>query len=381
MIGPTLRVGVVGLGYWGPNLVRNFHDVPNVDVAWICDLREERLEQLGRRYPAVRRTTDFGDLLSDDGLDAIAIASPVGTHYALAAAALRSGKHVFVEKPLAASAAEGSALVRMAEAHGLILMPGHTFLYSPPVNLIRELIVSGALGDLYFISMSRVNLGLHQPDVSVVWDLAPHDFSILRYWLGEMPTRVTAMSRCCVLPDMPDVAFINLEFPSRTIAHVELSWLAPSKLRRTTIVGTEKMVVYDDTSNEPVRVYDSGVDMPDPLSFGEYKLSYRTGDVISRHLPPAEPLYLELEDFCTAIRTGTEPRSNGEIGLAVVRMIEAVDDALLQNGVPSESALDRHAIRDAYASRDTVATNGAHDRRVGAGSNVERVPAPAAPTA
>jgi len=340
MMLPKLRVGVVGLGYWGPNLVRNFHDLPDVEVAWICDFREDRLAHLGRRYPAVRRTTEFGDLLSDDKLDAIAIATPVGTHYPLATAAIRSGKHVLVEKPLAASSAEGSALVALAEAQGLTLMPGHTFLYSPPVNLIRDLIGSGVLGDLYFISMSRVNLGLHQPDVSVVWDLAPHDFSILRYWLGETPTRVSAMSRCCIIPGMPDVAFINLEFPSSTIAHVELSWLAPSKLRRTTIVGTEKMVVYDDTSTEPVRVFDSGVELPDPESFGEYKLSYRTGDVVSRHLPPAEPLHLELEDFCSAIRYGTEPRSSAEIGLEVIRMIEAVDDALVESGSRIEAVGD-----------------------------------------
>jgi predicted dehydrogenase len=203
--------------------------------------------------------------------------------------------------------------------------------------------VSGVLGDLYFISMSRVNLGLHQSDVSVVWDLAPHDFSILRYWLGETPTHVSAMSRCCIIPGMPDVAFINLEFPSSTIAHVELSWLAPSKLRRTTIVGTEKMVVYDDTSNEPVRVFDSGVELPDPGSFGEYKLSYRTGDIISPNLPPAEPLYLELEDFCAAIRHGTEPRSSGDLGLEVVKMIEAVDNSLLQNDMQIEAVVDPQA--------------------------------------
>ena len=169
---------------------------------------------------------------------------------------------MFVEKPLAASLEEALRLVELADERGLVLMPGHTFLYSPPVNKIRELIAVGELGEIYFISTSRVNLGLHQPDVSVVWDLGPHDFSILRYWLDETPTHVSALSRGCIIPDTPDVAFINLEFPSGTIAHVELSWLAPSKLRRTTIVGSRKMVVYDDTSDEPVRVFDSGVDLP-----------------------------------------------------------------------------------------------------------------------
>jgi predicted dehydrogenase len=376
------RVGVVGLGYWGPNLVRNFHDVPDVEVAWICDRSEDRLEHLGRRYPAVRRTTDFGDLLSDEGLDAIAIATPVRTHFRLASLALESGKHVLVEKPLAASSAEGLQLVELANARGLTLMPGHTFLYSPPVNLIRDLIESGVLGDLYFISMSRVNLGLHQQDVSVVWDLAPHDFSILRYWLGETPTHISAMSRSCIIPGTPDVAFINLGFPSNTIAHVELSWLAPSKLRRTTIVGTEKMVVYDDTSNEPVRVFDAGVELPDPLSFGEYKLSYRTGDVISRHLPPAEPLFLELEDFCAAIREGTEPRSSGEIGVEVVRMIEAVDEALQQGSTPTRAMVDPEPVQllnGSSGSSSTAGAGGNRDQGVTAGSNVEFVPTPSAP--
>jgi predicted dehydrogenase len=194
--------------------------------------------------------------------------------------------------------------------------------------MIRELLTSGELGDIYFISTSRVNLGLHQSDVSVAWDLGPHDFSILRYWLDETPTHVSALSRGCVMPSTPDVAFINLEFASGTIAHVELSWLAPSKLRRTTIVGSRKMVVYDDTSNEPVRVFDSGVMIPNPETFGEYKLSYRTGDILSPHVGAAEPLHVELSDFAAAIRDGGVPRSSSALGLEVVRIIEAVDDSL-----------------------------------------------------
>ena len=201
----------------------------------------------------VSRTTDYAELLEDPTVDAIAIATTVGTHHALAKRALAAGKHVFVEKPLAGSTEEAVELAELAAELGLVLMPGHTFLYSPPVNKIRELIQAGELGDIYSISTSRVNLGLHQPDVSVVWDLGPHDFSILRYWLDESPTQVMAMSRGCILPDIPDVAFVTLEFPSGTIANVELSWLAPSKLRRTTIIGSRKMVVYDDTSSEPVR--------------------------------------------------------------------------------------------------------------------------------
>jgi predicted dehydrogenase len=215
-------------------------------------------------------------------------------------------------------------------------MPGHTFLYSPPVVAIKELIDAGVLGDLYFISSSRVNLGLHQPDISVAWDLGPHDFSILRYWLEQTPRYVTAASRSCVIPSLPDVAFITLQFESGTMSHIELSWLAPSKLRRTTIVGAKKMLVYDDTSNEPVRVFDSGVLFRPPESFGEYTLTYRSGDIVSPHVPVAEPLLLEMGDFCDAIRLARVPRSSPEIGLDVVRMIEAVDHSLANNGARVE---------------------------------------------
>jgi predicted dehydrogenase len=211
-------------------------------------------------------------------------------------------------------------------------MPGHTFLYSPPVNMVRDLIRSGALGDVYFVSTSRVNLGLHQKDVSVAWDLGPHDFSILRYWLDETPAYVSALARGCVIESTPDVAFINLEFASGPVAHVELAWLAPTKLRRTTICGSKKMVVYDDTSNEPVRIFDSGVAVPNPETFGEYKLTYRTGDIVSPRVAAAEPLQVELTDFCDAIRTGGTPRSSAALGLEVVRMVEAVDASLLSGG-------------------------------------------------
>jgi predicted dehydrogenase len=332
MRGGCVSVAVVGLGYWGPNLVRNLHEVEDVHVAWICDARRDRLDKIGRRYPAVATTTSYDDLLEDEELDAVVIATPVSTHYELGAAALRAHKSVFVEKPLAASSDEARRLIALAHTNGLIVMPGHTFLYSPPVNMIRDLIHAGDLGEIYFISTSRVNLGLHQPDVSVAWDLGPHDFSILRYWLEETPSHATAMSRGCILPGIPDVAFINLEFASGAIAHVELAWLAPSKLRRTTIVGSRKMVVYDDTATEPVRIFDSGVMLPDPTTFGEYKLAYRTGEIVSPPVAVAEPLYLELEDFVQAIRSRSTPRSSDELGLEVVRMIEAVDESLAAAG-------------------------------------------------
>ena len=327
-----LRFGVIGLGYWGPNLVRNLHEAEDAEVVWICDRRADALQKISQRYPATRCTERLEDLLEDRTLDAVVIATPVSTHFPIAAAALRHGKHVFVEKPLAASSHEAEALIALADHEQLMLMPGHTFIYSPPVNMIRSLIQAGDLGEVYFISTSRVNLGLHQPDVSVAWDLGPHDFSILRYWLDETPTYVAAASRGCVMPNTPDVAFINLEFASGVIAHVELAWLAPSKLRRTTVVGSQKMVVYDDTSNESVRIFDSGVTLPDPASFGEYRLSYRTGSIVSPRVEPVEPLLVELGDFCAAIRTGRPPRSNAELGLEVVRMIEAVDRSLAANG-------------------------------------------------
>jgi predicted dehydrogenase len=319
-----VRVGVVGLGYWGPNLVRVLNEAATAEPAWMCDLRPGALEALGRRFPSIRQTQDLDEMLEDDSVDAVAVVTPVSTHHPLAMRALKAGKHVFVEKPLASSSELAMDLIRAADERGLVLMPGHTFLYSPPVNHIRELIRGGELGEIYFISMSRVNLGLYQSDVSVIWDLGPHDFSILLYWLGEHPSHVISTGRACVDNQKEDVAFITCEFGSGTIAHIELSWLAPSKLRRTTVVGSKKMVVYDDCSNEPVRVYDAGVLPRDPESFGEY-LKYRTGDIVSPHIESTEPIALQLDDFCRAIRCGTTPTSSARLGLDVVRMIEAAD--------------------------------------------------------
>jgi len=325
-----VRVAVVGLGYWGPQLVRNLYESPHAELVTVCDARPEPLAQIGRRYPGVAQTTDFAAVLADADVEAVVVATPISTHYPLARAALEAGKHTFVEKPLAGSLAEAEALTLLAREHDLVLMPGHTFLYSPPVQAIRELITSGALGEIYFVSTSRVNLGLHQSDVSVVWDLGPHDFSILSYWLEESPVAVTALSSGCVMPDTPDVAFIQLEYGSGVVANVELAWLAPSKLRRTTVVGSQKMVVYDDTSAESVRVFDSGVNLPDPESFGEYRLSYRTGDIVSPRIEIAEPLGLELEDLCRAIRTGSTLRSTPQLGVEVVRVVEAAERSLAE---------------------------------------------------
>ncbi len=344
--GPV-RFGVVGLGYWGPNLARNLGNEPRAELAWLCDIDEGILASVASRYPHASVTTDVEEMVADPELDAVVVATPVSTHYDLATLALDAGKHVFVEKPLTASSAEAVDLTARAARRGLVLMPGHTFLYSPPVLKIKELIDAGELGDLYFISMSRVNLGLHQPDVSVVWDLGPHDFSILRFWLDELPSEVSAMSRACVFPDTPDVAFVNVRYPNGTVAHLELSWLSPSKLRRTAIVGSEKMVVYDDTSTEPVRIFDSGAALPDPETFGEYRLSYRTGDIISPKIEATEPLALELADFLGAILDGTPLRSSPEIGLDVVRTIEAVDRSLAASGAATPVLdADRHLSED-----------------------------------
>jgi predicted dehydrogenase len=329
-----VSVAVVGLGYWGPNLVRALVELPQAELTAVCDLKPERLELIQHRYPWLARTTSFDDVLNDPTVEVVAIATPVSTHHTLAAQALQAGKHVFVEKPLAASSKEALELIELAERHDRLLMPGHTFLYSPPVNVVRELIEHDELGSIYFISTSRVNLGIHQSDTSVTWDLAPHDFSILRYWLDELPTQVSALSRSCVFPDTPDVAFINLEFGSGTIAHVELSWLAPSKLRRTTIVGSRKMVVYDDTSPEPVRIFDSSANLRDPETFGEYTLTYRTGDILSPRVDIIEPLAAEMADLCASIRSREAPRSTAALGLDVVRMVEAVDASIALDGIP-----------------------------------------------
>ncbi len=332
----TLSVAVVGLGYWGPNLMRNLQELECVRSMTACDTCVERLERMARRFPAANATTSYDDVLADPSVDAVLVATPISTHYALAAAALRADKHVMVEKPLAASSVEAASLIRLAEDRCLVLMPGHTFIYSPPIEMVKSLIDAGELGEIYFISSSRVNLGLHQSDFSVAWDLGPHDFSILRNWLDQTPTLVSAIARGCIVPGIPDVMFIDLEYASGTVANVELSWLAPSKLRRTTIVGSRKMIVYDDTHNEPVRVFDSGAILNDPVTFGEFRLTYRTGDIVSPRIEAAEPIYRELEDFCSAVIDGTTPRSSAELGLEVVRTIEAVDASLASGGARIE---------------------------------------------
>lgn len=330
---PELTFGVVGLGYWGPNLLRVLTDDPGIQVRWICDVDASRLARFTRRYPGINATTAVQDVLEDDRLDALAIATPVFTHYELCEDSLLAGKHTFIEKPLADSATRADELARLAHAQQRVLMCGHTFVYSPAVQAIKRLVESAALGDIYFISSSRVNLGLHQRDVSVVWDLGPHDFSILVHWLDEVPTSVRAVGRDSIVKGIYDVAFITLRFASGIVANVELSWLSPSKLRRTVVVGSEKMVVYDDGATEPIRVFDHGVVYEDPQTFGEYHLSYRTGDIISPKLESHEPLAAELADFADAIRSGRSMDYHTRLAADVVRITEAVDRSLALGGV------------------------------------------------
>jgi predicted dehydrogenase len=327
-------MGLVGLGYWGPNLLRVLSEMESVDVAWICDLDADRLARYGRRHPVTRTTSDYDDLLNDDALDAILIATPVFTHFELASAALRAGKHTFVEKPLAPSVAEADELIDLAEQNARQLMCGQTFLYSPPVRAVKRMLGAGELGDLFFISSSRVNLGLHQRDVSVIWDLGPHDFSILLYWLDEMPEVVMSTGRDSIVPGIPDVAFINLRFPSGLVANVELSWLAPSKLRRTAVVGSNKMVVYEDGSAEPLRLFDSGVVYKDPETFGEYHLSYRTGDITSPRLPATEPIAHELNEFVGQIHGRPSDLDNLGVARKVVLLAETAEASLNDGGAP-----------------------------------------------
>jgi predicted dehydrogenase len=325
-------IAVVGLGYWGPNLLRVLGDNLDAEVRWLCDLDTERLAKYRRRHPGARVTTRMERALADPAVDAVIIATPVHTHYALAAKALEAGKHVFVEKPLADSSEAADDLAAIARERSRILMCGHTFLYSPPVRAVKRMIEAGTLGDIYFISSSRVNLGLHQRDVSVIWDLGPHDFSILLYWLSELPTSVRAVGRDSIVKGIVDVAFVTMTFGSGIVVNVELSWLAPSKLRRTVLVGSERMVIYDDGAPEPVRVFDRGVVYKDPETFGEYHLSYRSGDVISPRIESHEPLSLELADFVNAIHTDDPMEFQTTVARSVVRIVEAADRSIQAGG-------------------------------------------------
>jgi predicted dehydrogenase len=334
--GNVLRIGVVGCGYWGPNLVRNFSQIPGSQVPIICDLKEERLKHVQSLYPFVKTTTKFEDLLDDGDLDAICVATPVGSHYDLAKRCLEAGKHVLVEKPLTRSVREAEDLVERADKNKRVLMTGHTFVYTAAVNKIKDLIRSDELGEIFYVGAARVNLGLFQEDINVLWDLAPHDVSIMNYILDSEPVSVATRGAAYIQKTIEDVAFMTLEYPNGVLAHVHVSWLDPCKIRRTTVVGSKKMLVYDDVVTlEKIRVYDKGVNVqPHYDSFGEFHLAYRFGDIFVPRLDDSEPLKVECAHFLECVRNGTEPRSGGPEALAVVRAIEAANLSLKQGGNP-----------------------------------------------
>lgn len=330
-----MRVAVAGLGYWGPLLVRNLVAMPECSDLFVYDSQESRMKVMTTNYPGVAAASSFDELLEDPHLDAVVLATPVETHVELASKAIAAGKNVLVEKPLATSRAEADRLIAEATESGVLVMAGHTFLYSPAVMLVTERLRSGELGDPIYVHSSRVNLGIHRSDSSVLWDLGPHDLSILLQWLGEEPVRVSATGLSSLPGRKPDVAFIYLEFGSGAIANIHLSWLAPTKLRRTMLVATRKMVVYEDTNaEEPVKIYDKGVDLPDPTSFGEHQVQYRTGDVVSPRVESWEPLRRELEHFLARVANGETPSDPERKAATIVGVIEAAEHSLRNRGVP-----------------------------------------------
>jgi predicted dehydrogenase len=332
---------VVGYGYWGPNLVRNLLERPEFRLIGVCEKDEARAAEFRRRHPQIWVDRDFNAALLDPRVEAVVIATPPSTHYPLVRRALEAGKHVLVEKPLATTTSDATHLIELADENDLTLMPGHTFLYSPPVNKIKELIDDDVLGEVYFVTSTRMNLGKYQRD-GVICDLAPHDLSILQYWLDRPVNQVTATGQSVFQPGVPETAFVSLGFEGGAKANLQVSWLAPRKLRQTVVVGSRRMVYWEDTSaDESVRVYDRGLDFDEaPSSFGEYRLTYRTGDMVAPRIDAAEPLSLELEDFARAILEGTEPRSNARFGLEVVKAIEAAEMSLKQGGQPLNVELE-----------------------------------------
>lgn len=331
----ALRVGVIGCGYWGPKIVRNFAELPQVHLVAVADLSEDRLREIAVSYPELALFADYRAMLRPADIDAVAIATPVSTHFRIAADCLQHGKHVLVEKPLVASSAEAEDLVEMAERQGLVLMVGHTFEHNPAVEVLRDLVASEELGDVYYVNATRVNLGIFQKDINVMWDLAPHDLSILLYVLGVTPDAVSAKGSAFVQPGIQDVAYLTLRFPRSIMAHVHVSWLDPCKVRTITIVGSRKMVVYDDVEPlEKVRVYDKGVVIPSSSgSFGDFQLSYRYGDISIPYIPLTEPLKAECAHFVDCILNGRCPKSSGLVGLKVVKILETAQKSLSNGGM------------------------------------------------
>ncbi|MBK9055294.1 MAG: Gfo/Idh/MocA family oxidoreductase [Chloroflexi bacterium] len=332
-----VNMGIVGCGYWGPKLIRNFLNLPNVQLRLVADLRQERLDDIRTYFPTVNTTRDYRELLNSN-IDAVTIATPVHSHYPLAKAALLAGKHVLVEKPLTARSDLAEELVELAERCGLVLMVGHTFQYNAAVESIREIVHSGQLGKLFYINSTRANLGLLQPDINVMWDLAPRDISILRYILDQDPVSVSARGATYVntYRNLHEVVYLHLVFDEDVRANVHLSWLDPVKQRVVTIVGSQKMLVYNDINehDSKVVIYDKGVDVPFySVTEEEFRASYRHGEATSYPLQWREPLMVECDHFVHCIRNAAVPRSSGRDGLNVVKILETAQRSLQNGGV------------------------------------------------
>jgi predicted dehydrogenase len=337
---PT-TIGVIGCGYWGPNLLRNLSENEEANLRWMCDLDERRLETLGRRYPSAKTTTDYRQLLSDAQLKAVVIATPVSTHFNFAREALEAGKHVLVEKPFTASVAEAEQLIELAERNSLTLMVDHTFIYTGAVHKIKEVVASGELGDLLYFDSVRINLGLFQRDINVVWDLAPHDLAIMDFIIDRQPLSVTATGSCHVERGIENIAYVMLRFTDEFIAHFHFNWLSPVKIRRTLIAGSRRMIVYDDIEpTEKIRIYDKGVmvtrseEAEDKEDAYRTLVSYRTGDVWVPKLDSTEALYYVCHEFLSAIAEKRRPLTDGHSGLRVVRLLQAAQQSISQNGRP-----------------------------------------------
>ncbi len=328
------NVAVIGCGYWGPNLVRNFRSLPGVRVSVICDRTRERLDHLGQLYPEVEKSTDVRRITEDEGIDLVAIATPVSTHHSLARACLDAGKHTFVEKPMAATSDQCRELIALAEHRSRTLMVGHTFIYTPTVRKIKEIIESGEIGEVMNISCRRLNLGLFQKDINVAWDLAPHDISIILYIVGASPVSVNCQGKAHMSPGIEDITNITLSFPNGGFATIQSSWIDPRKVREITIVGTKKMIVYDDTEPlEKVKIYDKRVDAPPHYdTFGEFQYSYHYGDILSPFIQQTEPLKIECQHFVECVERNVRPDTAGQDGLAVVRVLEAATESLKRGG-------------------------------------------------
>ena len=329
-------VGVVGCGYWGPNLIRNFKGLPNCHLRAVCDVSQARLKHMTSLYPDVEAVTDFDHLLNGVGLDAVVVATPVKYHYSLAKASLLAGKHTLIEKPMAASTAECEELIEIAKRNGLVLMTGHTFLYSAPVRKIAEIVQAGDIGEIRYINSRRLNLGLFQKDINVAWDLAPHDISIILHILGELPQTVNCQGNAHVTPGIEDVTNISLSFRHKRFATIQSSWLEPRKVRDMTIVGTRRMIVYDDLqTHEKIRIYDVRVERPPHYdTFADFHYSYHYGDSYIPHIQQEEPLKAECQHFLDCIESGVKPLTGGDEGLELVRILEAASVSLKDRGAP-----------------------------------------------